>query len=554
MMRLVFEFLSRRVLGLHQAAYILGGFAILSSLLAFVRDRLLAFTFGAGVELDIYFAAFRIPDLIFVGIASLVSAYVLIPALASKDKFSQHKYIDTVVVGYSAIIGVTSIIAFIFAPFILEKLFPSLVNLGYLDQLISMTRIMLLQPIFLGFSNIFAAILQVKGRYILYATTPLVYNIGIILGVVVFYPIFGLAGLAWGVVLGSILHVGIQIPSIASDGFLIKFPSSYNFSAFLDTISVSLPRAITLALSQANILVLISMAGSLAVGSIAIFTFSFNLQAVPLAIIGASYSVAAFPTLAKMLSRGDREQYINQVTISARHIIFWSLPAIALAIVLRAHVVRVILGTGEFDWTDTRLTAAAFALFIISLTAHALMLLLIRAYYAAGKTLTPFIVSFIVFALSILLGFIFLGFFGNEQIKLFIESLLRVEEVPGSDVLMLPLAYSISSIVGAILLVVLFEIRYGGFINKVKRAFIESIAAAGIAGVISYLVLTILGGINEATTLIAVLGYGLAAGLSGIFAAIILFWISGNREFYEITRTAHEKYRARAIQSGEIEL
>lgn len=553
-MRQVIYFLSQRISGLHQAAYILGGFAVLSSLLAFVRDRLLAFTFGAGVELDVYYAAFRIPDIIFVGIASLVSAYVLIPSLSAREEKGQRDYIDTVVVGFSAIIAVVSIAAFFIAPILLEKVFPVLAEEGFLDELVALTRILLIQPILLGFSNIFAAITQVKNRYVLYAITPLVYNVGIIFGVIVLYPFFGLVGLGWGVVLGAVLHAGIQLPSLLSEGFFRRLPTEYDFSTMKDTISVSLPRAITLAMGQANLFVLISMAGTLAAGSIAIFTLSFNLQSVPLAIIGASYSVAAFPTLARMLSNGEKEQFIEQVTVASRHIIFWSLPAIALAVVLRAHVVRAILGTGQFDWTDTRLTAACFALFVISLAAHALMLLIIRGYYAAGKTLIPFLVSSFVFILSVSLGYLFLGAFGIEQIQLFIESLMRVEDVPGSKVLMLPFAYSVASIAGALILLVLFEWQFGGFFKRIGRSFGESFAVAGVTGLVTYTVLSVLGGINEATTLLAVFGHGLGAGISGIVAAAILFWLSGNREFNEIAKTIKNKYKAKAILSGETEL
>jgi len=553
-MRQVIFFLSQRVSGLHQAAYVLGGFAILSSLLAFVRDRLLAFTFGAGIELDVYYAAFRIPDIIFVTVASLVSVYVLIPSLSAKDEEGQRNYIDTIFVGFSAIITVVSIAAYFFTPYILEKVFPTLVEKGFLDELIVIARILLIQPILLGFSNIFAAIVQVKSRYILYATTPLVYNIGIIIGVIVLYPLFGLVGLAWGVVLGAVLHAGIQLPSLVREGFIRRFPVMYDFSTLKETMSVSFPRAVTLAMSQANIFFLISMAGGLATGSIAIFTLSFNLQSVPLAIIGASYSVAAFPTLARMLSNGQRGQFVEQVVVASRHIIFWSLPAIALAIVLRAYVVRAILGAGAFDWVDTRLTAASFALFVVSLTAHALMLLIIRGYYAAGRTLIPFLVSFFVLVFSVSLGYLFLGAFGIEQVKLFVESLMRVEDVPGSDVLMLPFAYSIASVAGAILLLLLFEWQFGGFFRRVARTFGECLAVAGVTGLVTYTVLSILGGITEATTLLTVFGHGFTAGISGIVVAVILFWLSGNREFNEITKTVREKYKAKTVLSGETEL
>src|SRR3989338_2734080 len=208
LMRGGFRSLSSEVRGLEAAVYVLAGCAILSSLLGLLRDRLFAHTFGAGVELDIYYAAFRIPDILFVATGALVSVYVLIPELARRSSAEQKNYIDTILVGFSILSSLLAVIAAILAPSLLQMLFPQLTLSGHLPALVGLTRILLLQPILLGFSNILAAITQSRRRYALYAVSPLLYNLGIIGGILLLYPLIGMPGLAWGVVAGAALHLG----------------------------------------------------------------------------------------------------------------------------------------------------------------------------------------------------------------------------------------------------------------------------------------------------------------------------------------------------------
>jgi putative peptidoglycan lipid II flippase len=198
----------------------LGFFALISQLLGFWRDRLLASSFGAGEALDIYYAAFRVPDLIFILSASMVSLSVLIPFLSKKREESKEvarEFLDSVFSGFFAFILVLSALTFFFAPQLTELLFP-----GFTPDMLSHTaflmRIMLLQPILLGVSNLFASVTQLERRFFVYAVSPILYNVGIIIGVFLLYPILGLSGLAWGVVLGALLHVGIQIPVMVRTG------------------------------------------------------------------------------------------------------------------------------------------------------------------------------------------------------------------------------------------------------------------------------------------------------------------------------------------------
>jgi putative peptidoglycan lipid II flippase len=533
-------FLSREVRGMHAAAYVLGFSALISSLLALLRDRLLAHTFGAGIELDLYYAAFRIPDLLFVALGALVSVYVLIPVLAGRSDKEQRDYIDTVVTGFSIFAAVASVVAAVAAPYLLRMFFPTLAIGETLSALVLLTRVLLLQPILLGLSNIVAAITQYKHRYTLYALAPIVYNVGIIMGIAWFYPALGLVGLVLGVVAGALFHLGIQLPTAFADGFFRSLPRFTEMSVLFKTARISIPRALALSMSQLSFLGLLIIAGGLPTGSISIFMFAFNLQAVPLAIIGASYSVAAFPTLATLSKNGSGE-FLNYVATAARHVLFWSMPALALMIVLRAHAVRAILGSGEFDWTDTRLTAAAFALFALSLAAQGITLLLVRAYYASGKTAFPLIVATGTAIVTVLASVLFITTFENDFIISFIEAVLRVENVFGAEMLALPLAYALAAICGAFVLAIHFNWQHPGFFSAIVNAFWESVTAGFFAGVAAYGSLVVLGTVTLSSTLASVLIRGGIAGVVGIAAAAYVYYLLNSREFAEAVQAVRRR-------------
>ena len=529
--------------GLQRGAGVLALFAVFSSILALARDRLLAYFFGASTTLDLYYAGFRIPDLIFVATGALVSVYILIPELARRSEHGRFDYIDTIVAGFSLLAALIAGAALVCAPQLLALLFPQLVAHGFLAELTLLTRIMLLQPILLGFSNIFAAVTQSRKRYLLYSLSPLLYNAGIIFGTVVLYPVFGISGLAWGVVLGALLHAGIQLPSIFSDGYFRRFPRLIEIRALVDTMIISIPRALALSMSEIAELGLIALSGALAPGSISIFVFAYNLQAVPLSVIGASYSVAAFPSLAAALAAGKRDEFIAQVATAARHVVFWSLPATALIIVLRAHIVRVILGSGAFNWTDTRLTAAAFALFAFSLVAQSLTLLVVRAYYAAGRTFVPFFVSAATAAVTILFGAAAVGSLHVQFILATATALLRVADVPGIGVLALAFAYTFVSILGLLALLIHFEHRFGGFMRGVLLSWGQSLLASVAAGVAAYAALIIAGPITTSSTLLTVFLRGAAGGAAGIVVCALVYALLGNREFAETASALHGRVR-----------
>ena len=533
MMRETLRFLASPVRGLQAAVYVLTASALLSSVLALVRDRLFAHTFGAGVELDLYYAAFRIPDLIFVGTGALVSVYILIPQLARRAPDQQKEYIDTMVVGFSVLAVAASGLTAIFTPYLLGLLFPKIAAAGYLPTLVALTRIMLLQPILLGLSNILAAITQARNRYALYSLSPILYNFGIIAGLVFLYPYFGIVGLAWGVVFGAALHFGVQIPSVVGDGFFRSIPRFSEGKALFETMSISIPRAMALSMNQVTFLGLTILASALTQGSIAVFTFAYNLMSVPLSVVGASYSVAAFPTLASALASGRREEFIEQVATAARYILFWSLPIVGIIVVLRAHIVRVVLGSGSFDWTDTRLTAAVFALLSLALAGSAITLLLTRAYYAAGRTLVPFFIATASAVVTILTATLFVQWLEHPSVSRFVQELMRLEGVPGIAILAIAFAHALVSIVMALILAVSFERRFGGLFTRVRSALVDGTLASLAGALTTYGVLSAVGPLTLSSTLLSVFMRGFLGGVAGLAATGIVYALLGNREFQE---------------------
>lgn len=546
MIKRILFFLTKEISGLHQAAYILGFFTLTSQLLGLVRDRLLAFMFGAGRTVDIYYAAFKIPDLVLVVAGSIVSISVLVPFLTgklSKDHETAEKFIDAVFTVFFVAVVVICAGLFFALPTLVPMVFPGIEDPALQSDLVLLARIFLLSPIILGISNIFASIVQVYKRFLIYAISPLLYNLGIIIGIVLLYPLFGVTGLGLGVVVGVIMHAGIQIPFIIKKGFMPRWRILSDTSSVWKLVRTSLPRTFTLSTNKLAILFLISVASLLAPGSIAIFNFSFNLQSVPMAIVGASYSLAAFPSLSKLFHDSDIKGFMRQIQTAVRHVLFWSLPTLVLFIVLRAQIVRVILGTGEFGWVATRLTAAALALFAVSVAAQSLVLVFVRAFYAADDTKTPLLTNVIGGLLIIGGAYGFTALFQQANFfKFFIESLLRVEDVPGTAVLMLPLAYSVGSIINAGLLWYLFQRSFGAFDTSLIRSLGQSTAGAIVTGFVAYQGLVLFGGWLDLTTTVGVFLQGILAGFAGIAAGALTLWLLGNSEMEEIWRSVRKRY------------
>jgi putative peptidoglycan lipid II flippase len=551
MVKRMFNFVYREVRGLHQAAYVLALFAVGSQILAIVRDRLLAHTFGAGPELDLYYTAFRIPDLLFVLFASVLSVYVLLPYVAREDESKQatsgKEVLSQVFTIFLVVYTVASFLIAITAPLYLHIIFPGFTE--HLDTLTLLMQVLLLQPFLLGLSSLCGVVTQMSHRFVLYAISPLLYNIGIIVGIAVLYPMFGLLGLVSGVVLGALGHLLVQVPYMLNSTHRFGLATKFDWKLLGKIIGSAIPRALTLSVNQIVMLIFVGMATVMASGSVSVFQFAYNLQSVPLAIIGMSYSVAAFPTLSLLYAKQDKHGFNLQLLTAFRHIIFWSMPIIALVIVLRAQIVRVLLGSGEFDWADTRLTAAVLAVFVFSLVAQAILLLLTRAFYACGRVMIPLIIALFSGTLAVALAIIFSSSYGNAHMaQSVIESWLRVSGVGGTEILALVVAFAIGQFVQLLFMMIVsvrhFQIKY----HLLMRLLWQSSLAAFMGGSAAYITLVfIVGGVNQ-ETFIGIFIQGLTAGIAGLVAVILVYRAVQSPELSELSRS----FKAKVLKSDEI--
>ena len=543
--------LAREVSSINQAALLLGFFAFLSQVLAFLRDRLLAHIFGAGQALDIYYAAFRIPDFLFVTVASVVSLSVLIPFIIEKDARGREDlrvFIDNIFTFFLCLMGVTAALAFWLMPEISAFLFRGL-SPGALEEVISLSRLLLLSPIILGISNLYGSLTQAYNRFTVYAMAPLLYNAGIIIGIIAWGEKWGVKGVVYGVIIGALLHALVQAPFLIKEKLLPKPKLKLDFSTIKKVAMISVPRTLTLSMSSIAIVALVALAARMVEGSISILSFSVNLQSVPLSLIGVSYSLAAFPTLTRQFRDKNLEGFLAQMVESARFILFWSLPLAALLIVLRAQVVRTLLGTGLFDWPATRLTAAALALFVLSSVFQSLMLLFMRGFYSAGFTKRPFFINLLTTIILIFSSYFLVdAFYQYETFRYFVTTLMKVENVTGSAVLMLPLGFSLGTALNCLILWWAFEREFPGFTRGTARSIFESLGAACLMGAASYLGLNFLDTVFNLETLTGIFLQGFLAGLFGITVGIIVFWALKSRELSQVTKAFRARFwRASAI-------
>src|SRR3989338_8415735 len=250
-MEKIFKIFGKEYGNINQAALLMGSFTLISQILALFRDRFIAHFIGPTPALDAYYAAFRVPDLIFISIASLASITVLIPFVAARmtaTGFSAEaqKFLNDVFTVFFSVIVLVALFAYFMMPYLAFFVAPGLDRLMQAEVL-TLSRIMLLSPILLGLSNLFGTVTQIFRKFFLYSLSPVFYNFGIILGVVFLYPPFGIKGLAVGVALGALFHFLVQFFASRSSGFKLGFNLAINFTELRRAVLISLPRTLGLA-------------------------------------------------------------------------------------------------------------------------------------------------------------------------------------------------------------------------------------------------------------------------------------------------------------------
>jgi putative peptidoglycan lipid II flippase len=529
MVRQILRRITAPVRGLHQAAYLLAALTLASQALALLRDRTFAHTFGAGQVLDLYYAAFRVPDLVFALVSSLVSAYVIIPRITGMGREETRRLLSEAASFLFLVGGGVCVILGIFMPQFLALLYPDLVSPSSEAVFVALARLLLVQPILLGLSGVLGSVTQVHRRFVLFALSPVLYNIGIIVGAAVLYPRWGLLGIGVGVVLGAIAYLAINIPVLVEAGVVPRLclPDLRHMASIMKD---SVPRSLALGVGSVTALALTAIASRLGTGVVSVFTFASNLEAVPLALIGSSYAVAAFPALSEASALEKRGEFTAILSASARHIILWSMVALGLIIVLRAHIVRAVLGTGAFDWNATRLTAALLALLSIGLVAQGLVLLFSRALYAARQSWRPLAYQVLAGVFTVACAWGLLRASSGEALTTFAH-LLRVTDVPGTAVLLVALAMTLGQLVLLMLSLIALRSVTPGLARTLVKTLRDGGFSAFLGAAAAYSILVLEGGVAPLTTLAAVFLQGAIAGAVGLaVAALVLFFVE-NEEF-----------------------
>ena len=506
------------------AAVVLGAASLISRLLGLFRDRILAGRFGAGDELDIYYAAFRIPDMVYSLLVLGAVSAGFIPVFINylqKDKKQTWSLANSVLNLMALSLIVVCALLIVLAPWLAKLVAPGFSS-EKLSLTVQLTRVMFLSPFFLGLSAVFGGILQSFRRFLVYSLGPIMYNLGIIFGTLVLVDYFGLLGLAYGVVLGAFFHMLIQIPPAHFCGFRWRPVFDFRFSGVRRIFKLMPPRILSLALSQINFWLMTVFASFLAVGSNAVYNLAYNIWSFPLGVFGISFVLAAFPKLSQTAQKKNIIGFVKTFSLTLRQILFLTLPSAALFIVLREEIVRVILGVGRFSWPDTLLTFQTLAYFSIGLFAEALILLFLRGFFAWEDTKTPFLIGLLAMAFRL-------------PVAWFLAQKMGVSG--------LALGFSFGSIFYLILLFIALRRKIAKKLRSFAPQFMKSeapknldekniflsggkmILASGLAALAAYLSLQYLASLVDTATGLGLLFQGGLAGLFGLLIYLLCAWL-----------------------------
>lgn len=454
------------------AAFILGLASFVSAILGLFRDRLLAGRFGIGNELDIYYTAFRIPDFIsMVLIMGAISA-AIVPIFSeylTRSKKEAFEFLSNLFNLFLFLLIIILLILIIFTPQLVNLIAP-----GFSSEkktlTILLTRIMFLSPILLGIGNIVSSILHVFRRFFITSLAPIMYNLGIIFGILFLVPRMGIEGLAWGVVVGGFLHLLIQVPVLLQVGFRPKKILDFRQPGFLKLVKLTIPRSIGLAASQINLIVITSIASTLAKGSIAVFYLAESLSRPLLTFIGVSFSTAAFPALSLAFSKNDKEKFGQLFYQTFLRILYLILPLSFLLFLFRNLITTIVLRVGKFEVVDARLTAACLGAFALGIFAQSLILLVAKAFYAFQDTKTPAITSVVGMFINVIFSFLFVWLFSFPNFfKNFFVNFFNIPNLTNIEVVALPLAISIAAIFQFLILLFLFWRKKPNFLMDIRN-------------------------------------------------------------------------------------
>lgn len=451
------------------AATIIMLMVVASRVLGLIRQRVLA-SFFTPEELSLFFAAFRLPDLVFEVLVFGTFSAAFIPVftgLIKKDKKEAWRVAATVVnIGLLAFL-VLAVTLIIFSSHLYGVLAPGFTN-GQQETIVSLTRILFTAQGFFVVSYVLTAVLESSRRFLVPAIAPLFYNLGIIFGTMFLAGRFHLMGPVIGVIAGSALHLLIQLPLSLKLGFRFRTKTSLD-----DNVrkigKLALPRVVEVSVIQVMKTVELFLASLISTASYTYFTLGNTIQLVPVGLFGTSIAKASLPTLSRQA--GQKKIFKKTLFDALYQMVFLILPLSAALIVLRIPIVRLLFGTDIFGWEATVQTGMVVSAFAVGVIFQGAASLLARAFYAMHNTKTPVVVSVISLFINVVLAFVF----------------VRVLHLPAWS---LAFAYSIGVFIQGTALFILINKRLAnGSIFKLLIPLFKSTFASFISGIVMFLAL-----------------------------------------------------------------
>lgn len=500
------------------AAVVLATTIIISQVLGLVRQRLLVSIFGASDTLGIYLASSRLPDFLFQILIAGALSSAFIPVFSqylAKEKYEEANRLASslLLLGLGAFL-IVGLILFLFA-----NQFSSIVAPGFsksqIDLMSNLTRIIIAGELLFIIGSFLSAILQSYNHFFIPGIAIAFYNLGIISGIKLLSPLFGVSSAAIGVVMGALIFVLIQLPLVVRVGFSFRPIISLKTKGVSEILKLMGPRTLSLGVFQLGTLLIVTLISFLPSPgrSYVIFDYAQTLAFAPVVLFGQAIAQAAFPILSR--EKDKMEQFKSTFVTSMHQMLYVILPVSVLFLVLRIPIVRLIYGASQFDWGATVLTGKTLAFFSISIFAQGLIYLVSRGFYALHDTKSPLIIGTVTTIFMIFLGalFVFQRHFGVESIAI---------------------AYSLANIANVIIMLAYLNKKVGGFnlkalIYPMTKIFIASV----LTGFVLYVPIKLLDQLVVDTT--RTLGLLLLTGISsfaGLSFYLFLTWLFNVKEAY----------------------
>jgi len=407
---------STAVRGIARAAVVVMAGMALSSVVGLLRQILIARFFGAGAAFDAFNTANRLPDFLFNLIAGGALASAFIPTytgfLTSDDLRGAGRLASAIASWIFVLLISASCLAGIFAyPLVHYILAPGYTDPDQIQTTVTLLRILILCPTFFGLSGLAMGILNAHQRFFFSAMAPVCYQLGMIAGLVLLAPRWGIYGLAWGAVAGAMLHLTVQLPTLFSLRIPWRPMLDATNPAVRTVVRLMAPRLLGQSAVQLNFLVNTILASSQPAGSLSAIAWAFSLMMMPEIAVAQASAIAALPTFSAQASQGRTDVMRSSLASVLRGVFFLALPASVGLMILATPIVRIVFERGSFDARSTQMVAWALVFYAAGLTAHSMVEVLARAYFALQDTLTPASVSVGGMILNVALSLVLVGAF-----------------------------------------------------------------------------------------------------------------------------------------------